>query len=198
MPDYKFKSEVMKLNICHTVAQYDFLSKDTDFLKYIDIESDYTKILWQFGPHYIKEARKINRASFKRILRLRDRITYYFSLGQCIFGTLTFTDEVLSCTNFTTRRKYVTRFLKSQSDNYLANVDYGVDDRYTKREHYHFLIVSDRVDPTFWNDNFGFTWLEKIHRLDDKTLALYVSKLCNHAIKDSTKRNCYIFSRRKK
>lgn len=195
MPNYKFKAEVLRLNICPIVRQYDFLNKDTDFIKYIDIERQYLEILTKYGKWYIKEARRINNASFKRVNRLRERIRSYLGMGQCIFVTLTFTDDVLKCTKFETRRKYVARYLKSQSKYYLANVDYGNDDRYTHREHYHALIVSDNIDPQWWNDNFGFTWLERIHRFDDKILAKYVSKLCNHAIKDSTKRNCYIYSR---
>ena len=113
MPNYKFKAEVLRLNICAIVRQYDFLNKDTDFIKYIDIERQYLEILTKYGKWYIKEARRINNASFKRVNRLRERIRSYLSMGQCIFVTLTFTDEVLKCTKFETRRKYVARILSS-------------------------------------------------------------------------------------
>lgn len=197
MIDYKFKSDVLKTGICKKIKYIDY----QDYIKYsegiINRASDdlYVSLVMQYGGMFIKEARKINNASFKRVNRLRNRIKKYLGLGQCIFVTLTFTDDVLKSTNFETRRKYVSRYLKSVCNQYVANVDYGVDDRYTHREHYHALVVSDFISQKEWTDNYGFVWTERIHKTDDKILALYVSKLCNHAIKDSTKRNCYIYSR---
>lgn len=196
-PNYKFKSEVLKTGICKDVLSYDLLDANTDFLNIIDIEENYNKVLWKYGLSFIKEARRINKATSKRKKRLEERIRSYLEKGTCIFATLTFSDDVLNVTSVDSRRKYVSRYLKTQSDYYLANIDFGNDDKYTHREHYHAIIVSEKIDTTFWNDNFGFTWVERIknHQLSDKKLAKYVSKLTNHAIKDSTKRQCYIYSR---
>ena len=82
--------------------------------------------------------------------------------------------------------------MKSISDFYVANIDFGKN---TEREHYHALVLVDRINDTW---DYGFTWFERVHRSDSAaTLAKYVSKLTNHAIKETTKRSCYIYSRRK-
>lgn len=194
--DYKYKSFVMKTNMHKYVGLLDkqlYLLQNDGIVPAKDIYSEYNDLYDEYGAKFIKECHKINNASCKRALRLKDRITSYLGKGQCIFVTLTFTDEVLDQTSVDTRRKYVQRYLKSISDYYVANIDYGVDDRYTHREHYHALVVQDWISDKW---DYGFTWFEKIHNINEpQTLAKYISKLCNHAIKDSTKRACYIYSR---
>ena len=143
--------------------------------------------------NYIKECRRINSAYFARKKRLKDRVNDLLHRGTCIFVTLTFNDETMAKYNEKQRRVLVSRFLKRCSDKYVANIDYGNDDKYSHREHYHALVLSDYISET-WEG--GFSWFEKIHRIDsDVCLAKYICKLCNHAIKESTKRACYIYSR---
>lgn len=198
---YEFRSAVLDLNLQLLVARYDSLDfYDTDFLKRIDIEHEYTQAVFKYGIEVIKEVRRINKCYYQRVKRLRDRIKSYLSLGHCVFVTLTFRDDVLVKTNNRSRRKYVTSQLKELSDYYLANIDYGVDDKYTKREHYHCVLVGDIRNEDFkdWQQHYGFTFTEDI-RINkgnaSKVLAKYVSKLVNHAIKDSTKRNTIIYSK---
>lgn len=193
MPDYKFKSEVIKTGVYKVVNIID----RNDFIKKRDgivIDKDNDDVLFdltlQYGGKFIKECRRINQANYKRIDRLKNRISLYLNKGQCIFATLTFDDYVLNNTSVETRRKYVSRYLKSISDYYIANIDYG--DK-TEREHYHALIVIDYISVKW---NYGFTWFEKIHNLNSDSLGRYISKLTNHAIKESTKRCCYIYSRK--
>lgn len=194
-PNYSVKAAILNAgDILKVVRDYDLLCKDTPFEKYIDVEAKYTELVYQVGLRFINEARKINLASWKRVQRLKERIRSYLEKGQCIWLTLTFSEEVLNSTTLETRRKYVQRYLKSQSDYYLANIDFGKN---TEREHYHAIVVSDFINKSEWI--YGFTWTERIknHVDSEKKLAKYTSKLTNHAIKETTKRQCYIYSRSK-
>lgn len=195
MPNYKLKSVVISEGDDKIVKKYDFLDySKTEFLKGLDIEEAYQQLLLYCGLGYIKECRRVYKSSYQRAKRLRDRIASYLVKGQCIFATFTFTDEVLEKTNIKTRRKYISRFCKAVSDYYVANIDYGVDDNYTHREHYHALLLTPFISDKW---DYGFTWFEKVAPVcdSDKLLARYISKLTNHAIKDSTRRNTMIYSR---
>lgn len=198
--DYQFKADVMRVNLHQKIKRidsYDFrehqLLIDDGIVPQRKYDDEFVDLQMQYGSKWIKEARKINLASYKRVERLKDRIASYLSLGQCIFVTLTFNDETMQKYNEKQRRTLVSRYLKRCSDKYVANIDYGNDDKYSHREHYHALVLSDYISDK-WDG--GFSWFEKVHRIDsEKCLAKYISKLCNHAIKDSTKRACYIYSR---
>lgn len=204
MIDYKLKADVISLNLHKQISaidRADYLLATEGIIPSFNTDERYTNLVFQHGFKKIKEARKINVAAYRRIDRLKKRILDYLSNEHSVFLTLTFSDEVLESTNEQTRRKYVARFLKSLSKQYVANIDYGVDDKYTKREHYHAVVVGNihKSDLKWWHDNCGFTFIESI-RLRNRTetkLAKYVSKLTNHAIKISTKRCCYIYSRSK-
>lgn len=198
---YKFKAKVIASGLCTRIKKYD-KSQAIKYLEGIvdhDIESQYFDDLNVYGLAFMDEARKINDASYHRVKRLRKRIVRYLNMGVCTFLSLTFDDEKLNSTNVQTRRKLVSMFLKSISTYYVANIDFGVDDMYTHREHYHAICVGNirHVDTKWWQDHCGYTWVETIrHGVDDdKVLAKYISKLTNHAIKDSTKRQFYIYSR---
>lgn len=142
----------------------------------------------------LKECRRINDAYFHRTKRLKERINTMLLNGSCLFLTLTFTDYVLSSTSEETRRRYVQRFLKQYDCPYVANIDYGADNH---REHYHCLINCERVNNSDWL--YGAINFERVRNRNienDKTkLAKYISKLTNHAIKETTKRSCLIYSR---
>lgn len=196
MIDYKLKAEVLKTKLPQLLKVVDrnnyllirdgiVIDKDNDD-KYIDL-------LFEYGDKYVKEARKINTASFRRVERLKNRIKDYLLSGQCIFVTLTFNDDCMNNTSEETRRQYVSRYLKSISNKYVANIDYGVNDKYTHREHYHAVVLIDWIDEKWTH---GYIWREKVHQdCSDEKLSKYITKLCNHAIKESTKRCCYIYSR---
>ena len=78
---------------------------------------------------------------------------------------------------------------------YVANIDYGSKN---KREHYHALINCDKVDFKSWR-KYGNINAKRVRNKDiesDKTkLSKYIAKLSNHAIKETTKRSCLIYSR---
>lgn len=198
MIDYKLKAEILKTDLpkqLKVVDRNNYLLIQDGIVIDKDNDNNYIDLLFKYGHKWIREARKINTATFRRLERLKERIKDYLLSGQCIFVTLTFRDDVLDSTSESTRRQYVSRYLKSISDKYVANIDYGVDDKYTKREHYHAVVLIDWIDQVW---SHGYIWRERVHtNCSDEKISKYITKLCNHAIKDSTKRCCYIYSRRK-
>lgn len=139
-----------------------------------------------------QEAKKINNASYKRTIRLKERIHKMLNSGQCIFLTLTFSNDTLLNTTLDTRRRYVARYLKRNCIEYVANIDYG---KKNDREHYHAVVLCDKVNYSDWH-NIGAIKGEKVRNNNDfMKLAKYVDKLTNHAIKETTKRNHLIYSR---
>jgi hypothetical protein len=145
-----------------------------------------------FFPVY-KEAERINNAYYARVRRLKVRIAHLLSLGTCFFLTLTFNNDTLSITSADTRRKYVTRFLKSISTDYVGNIDFGSKNG---REHYHAVVLcSVAPDMSSW-DCYGFSNAKVIVSSEDFVpVAKYISKLTNHAVKATTKGCRAIYSR---
>lgn len=196
--DYAYKSKIMKTGLCKKIGKIDYQTYKNSLDGIIDrqLDNDYFDLLLEYNYEDIKEARKINHATFTRATRLKKRIAWLLMTGKCIFATLTFTNDVLDSTSSETRRKYVTRYLKSISDYYVANVDFGSE---TEREHYHAVIMVDFID-TKWD--YGFTFFEKVrlsnNKQSEKKLADYIAKLTNHGIKETTRRQALIFSRFKR
>ena len=192
--NYEYKAEILKSGLCKKVKKLDkdiynaYNNYDYDFAFYEMLFCNENACT----PSDIREARLINNANSKRVQRLNDRIERYLQMGCCIWLTLTFNDDTLAKTTQNTRKRYVVRYLKSQSNYYIANIDYGKEN---EREHYHAVLVSERVDMTAWPYGFAYTERIKNHVSSPKKISKYVSKLCNHAIKETTKRSCYIYSR---
>lgn len=136
------------------------------------------------------EAKKINHASYQRTTRLKQRISKIIQKNS-LFLTFTFRDEVLQSTSPDTRKRYVRRFLTSFDVPYVANIDFGSKNG---REHYHAILQMPRINLTEWK--YG-ALNGKIIRSsnDDVKLAKYISKLTNHAIKETTHRQAIIYSR---
>ena len=192
--DYVYKSKILKTDLCKKINKIDTLT----FINYRDygivndpaLDSAYFDLLLSHDYKDIQEARKINKASYNRYKRLKDRIMTYLQSGKCIFATLTFRNDVLDSTSVETRRKYVQRYLKSISSFYVANIDFGST---TEREHYHAVILKDFINDTW---EYGFTWFEKVrYSLSKEKISEYLTKLTNHGIKESTKRYALIYSR---
>lgn len=141
------------------------------------------------NEYLYNEALKINKADLNRNVRLKNRISKYLSLGNCLFLTLTFDDSVLNNTSEDTRRQYVRKWLKKYSSYYIANIDYGSKN---EREHYHAIILYDRINSNEWP--YGFSSVKPIRSTSDyKALAKYINKLTNHAIKKTCKRKALIY-----
>lgn len=199
--DYAYKAEVLKSGIVQeqkniSLAIYAHFAL-LEYGLYIPTKIDYEtaqekrSFLMENCPQEWREAERINYAFYKRVKRLKDKIAEMLEGGQCLFLTLTFTDEVLAKTSPETRRQYISRFLKQFNVPYIANKDFGSKN---KREHYHAVIQLDHLDYSLYE--YGAINGQKIASVKDNVkLAKYVSKLTNHAIKETTQRSCLIYSR---
>lgn len=128
----------------------------------------------------------------KKNQRARQKIESIIQFGNALFLTLTFTDDVLFSTTEKTRRTYVSRFLKENCIEYIANIDFGAKNG---REHYHAVVsVDNKLDYLNWK--FGALNGLKI-RKNSKPIAMakYINKLSNHATKSTTKNSKLIYSR---
>jgi hypothetical protein len=166
--------------------------KNYSFEKLMNDKETFIK---QYGSTTLKVANNLNQASYKRVARLKERIREAVESGSAWFITITFNNETLSKTNEKTRRLYITRWLKTLSPFYVANIDYG---KTKGREHYHAVITSDQRPPKTWS--YGFIDILKVKTSDNDTkrISKYISKLTNHAIKHTTKGKRIIYSRKPK
>ena len=163
-----------------------FLGPCSDLESCLALERD----LKEQNAFLYHEAEKINTASLKRNQRLKKRIASYINSGNCLFLTLTFDDSVLNNTSEDTRRQYVRKWLKSYSNCYVANIDFGSKNH---REHYHAVMVYPlRIESTEWPH--GFANIKKVKIGSETPVAKYINKLTNHAIKNTSKRNALIYS----
>lgn len=128
-------------------------------------------------------AKRLIYSRNEKTKRVREKITGLVKSGRAIFVTLNFKPSTLENTTEMTRRRLVARFLKANSNNYVANVDYGEK---RGREHYH-AVVDNNIDFTSWY-KYGGIKVERVRTQDDDAtrIAKYITKLTNHAIKNST------------
>lgn len=208
-PNYELKAQVLKTDICKRLKKIDrqtYLNSLEGIVQDEELDNDYLDLLFQYGGEYVKEGRKINLSSYRKTNRIRNRITKYLLEGPCIWLTLNFSDAVLQNTNDVTRRQYVRRFLKPYQK-YIANIDFGDDSEYidrhgkkrkgTSREHYHAIVRTDiNIDMKKWSYGFAFTERIRNNEKSIKKIPKYITKLTNHAVKESTKRCHIIYSRR--
>ena len=162
---------------------------------YEKLMNDKETFIKTYGSTTLKVANNLNHAKYKRTIRLKNRIREAVESGKAWFITITFNSKTLENTNEQTRRKYVSRWLKSLSPFYIANIDYG---ELKGREHYHAVITSDNKPPKSWS--YGFIDILKVATTDNDTtrVSKYISKLTNHAIKHTTKSKRIIYSRKPK
>lgn len=196
--DYKYKSKCITDNVhkyLNSVRSDEYKS-----IKFID-EVDTSLRDWMyetFGLCEVLEAYRINNAYYHRVIRLKQRISKIVT-QRSYFLTITWTDYYLSPTSpgylkEGTRREYVTRFLKKISTDYVANIDFGEEN---KREHYHAVVQADYINFEDWQyGNLDFK-LITYTKNDCVELARYVSKLTNHAIKETTKRQALLYPKKK-
>lgn len=146
-----------------------------------------------YGFEVVKTARRMSISNYKREKRVTEKTKDIVLAGACVFLTLTFTDETLNKTTPETRRRYVSRFLKSQADTYVANIDFGGRNG---REHYHALIYAPRINFAKWH-KYGAIKGEKVRTKpeDLKRTSKYVVKLTRHALKKTGKGCRLIYSK---
>lgn len=158
------------------------------------ITCDYDEV---FSDNF-EECNKMYNCISRRKTRLFKKLLYWFYYitkkndKLLIFGTLTFTDDVLKKTSKETRRRYVSRFLNNKSIHYVANIDFGKKD---DREHYHFIaLCNSKIESGSWS--YGFDKYKKIkNSLSLRNRKNYLLKLTNHTYKNSTKQEKLITDR---
>lgn len=172
----------------------------------------YAGSLLSVAPELYEECNRMVTADTQRKKRLKKRIQRIFDKGRTYFVTLTFKNDALENLSADTRREYVTSFLKSISSDYVANIDFGSK---SGREHYHAVIYCTLLDDIKYCYSIRYGWINidaeplmqwrkygwfsvkscGTDNIDKSRLAWYVSKLANHAVKETTKRNALIYSR---
>lgn len=158
-----------------------------------------------YSSDELEEAYKVNYATYKRTKRLQQKALELIKTNSAIFLTLTFNDTVFQKMNSLSRKRVITRFLKKTCKSYIANIDYGSKN---EREHYHALVVplNDKIDNQtyynmFYNSSIDFERIKISSKKNQdiestsKKVSKYVSKLTNHAIKETTQQNRIIYSK---
>ena len=193
---YSFDRETELVNLEVAIGKQDELPSISGvYLCAFLVENEIKEFVNLYGYTTFKVATNVNHASYKRTARLKERIREAVASGSAWFITITFSPETLENTNEKTRRTYVSRWLKSLTPFYVANIDYG---KKKGREHYHAVITSDERPPKSWS--YGFVDILKVSttETDTKRISKYISKLTNHAIKNTTKSKRIIYSRKPK
>lgn len=188
----KLSRKAFLLNQREKTGEYFKIIDNYSFEKLINEKKTFIK---RYGSTTLKVANNLNHAKYQRTIRLKERIKKAVESNKAWFITITFNDKTLNNTNEQTRRKYVSRWLKSLSAFYVANIDYGL---INEREHYHAVITSDNKPPKSWP--YGFIDILKVKTTenDTKRISKYISKLTNHAIKHTTKSKRIIYSKKSK
>lgn len=138
-------------------------------------------------------------AKFKRKGRVIKRVERMISTNHAYFLTLTFSDKMFArgCSS-ETRRRYISRFLREQCRDYLANIDFG---SHNEREHYHAVVIpKGMIDFQRYRDLFDSNINCKRIYVGDSSVKLvsrYIAKLSNHALKENGYYKRLIFCRNK-
>ena len=165
---------------------------DANYSKHYSAIDEYARLSHLHGYDW-HIAHNINKAYYSRVARLKRSITTIVASGSAYFLTLTFNDYALTNSLPGSRRQNVYRYLKSISVDYVANVDYG-DDK--GREHYH-AVLSLPHGKTSIKWCYGFFKVIKIGKQESDIVKLskYISKLTNHALKETARNKRIIYSR---
>lgn len=176
------------VNVLHYDYDFDFVNKQyLKYSKYLSYDLDLTDYEKKCCIQLFNNRRK-------RVQRLKNKLRSIIELYDCLFLTLTFTNEVLISTNEKTRRVYVSRFLRnSYVPFYVANIDYGEQN---EREHYHAIVQTNFIDCHSYK--YGIINVEHIRKdkLGADKISHYINKLSHHAFKDSTGQCRLIYSKK--
>ena len=163
-----------------------------DFSEYNEMLKLNEKFKDFFGDDWLI-AQRLNHNEYKRVRRLKEKMLESVLSDNALFLTLTFNSDTIARTTIPTRRRYVARYLKSQSAFYIANIDFGARNG---REHYHAVVVGQSIDYNAWHSLGAIKGLKIAPTRNDTTrVSKYVAKLSNHAIKETTRSVRLIYSR---
>ena len=144
------------------------------------------------GVDVVRVCNNLNHSYYRKRKIVKDRIKYMLENYVCLFLTFTFDDKHLESTSRVTRRQKVSRFLNEYNCLYVANIDFG---RERGREHYHAVIATDHVNYDNWTMGIIDGKKCRLNESSEIRIATYITKLSNHAIKDSTKNERVIYSK---
>lgn len=208
-PNYELKKKILEmeaensiLTLYNQIRRVQYCSQfgfelppeyDESFLYYV------YENYFLLEDEFCQECDRILKANRARVVRLSAKIEWMVANYDCTFLTMTFTDDYLARTSVGTRRQSISRFLNSLECPYIGNIDFGKENG---REHYHAVVgcVVPREKIFEYITKFGNIDLSRVRasKNDYKRLAKYVSKLANHAVKVTTKRNSIMYSRKYK
>lgn len=117
----------------------------------------------------------------KKCKRYADKVKQLLISSDCVFGTLTLRDCELDIDE-EIQRKRIQRFFKKLNCRYICNIDFGWEN---ERKHYHFIADVRHIDCDLWK--YGFAYIEPIKNKKEFSLADYINKMTNHAVKQTTK-----------
>lgn len=141
-------------------------------------------------------ARKLLNSMYMKNKRLRQRIELMKQFSNCIyFATFTLNNDFIDFRK-ETLEIYLKRALKENCNVYVANADYG---SLNERLHFHAIITCRDIEKLRDAWKYGFSDFEKVKWFEHSPIkmAKYITKLTNHAMKDSTRplENKLIYSR---
>lgn len=186
------KDYLLLLNVL-TKQQHEFLLRDLNTLQFNDYLID------RVGLCNLVETLRLNDSYKKKLNRLRNKINKLFKQENLFFITFTFDNSKLrkkdvNLYKVATLRKYVTNWLGNYANDFVGNIDYG---GLNGRIHFHVVVSTklSRIDYKTWN--YGAINFERINNFNDRSIAIYVNKLCLHALKESTKRQTLLYPKKK-
>lgn len=159
-------------------------------LRFNGLPNCYEDYAFMYGQDW-KIAGQINKNAYRRKAKVQNKIKKSIEGKKAVFITFTFRDDVMDTTSEQTRRRYIARCLKEASSRYVANIDFGTS---TEREHYHAVVETEHFDMALWP--YGFAYCKRIRAKSEVAIAKYISKLSNHAIKNTARSVRLIYSRR--
>lgn len=128
--------------------------------------------------------------------RIKSRISKLLDSGPCFFLTFTLNDDHVNDSLNLLERRIKELFRSSGIDQYIAHQDFGIDDRYTHRLHYHAICRAESLSQIkSWK--YGFYCYKPITNKNDSRLACYLNKLSCHYVKSSNYNRKVIYSRKK-
>lgn len=127
------------------------------------------------------------RSKQSKARKVKEKISNIVMNHNAVFLTLTFRNDVFDKTTPETRRRYVARYLKQVSSEYVGNIDFSPD---VGREHYHAVVCS-RADLNAWKYGFAYAEQVRAHDRDLTRVSKYITKLTAHALKVNATRLIY-------
>ena len=187
-----------------------FKNNDYDLIQKAPIDDEISTTIFGMWTEEIVECERIRNNLQRQRKKIEDHLNF-LSKGNwnLYFLTLTLSEKCIETTSYKTRKTTITRLLSSFCDDFILNVDYGLEN---EREHYHAIIVVKKkntnvsqdedghivIEPLENGYKYGFYRAEEIRCGSEDTarLSKYIAKLTMHSlkVKQSFSTNVRLFS----